>query len=132
MGMDFKVRFRNRVLAACGLALLFVSGGWAAPSSHHRIDATTRASIDRQAPKLLKEKGVTHVGYYGFTIDRKGHVLDAWVVRSAGVARLDRMALAMIRKAVLKRRPAHAPARLQFVVPIEFHKNGTAGTPNAR
>jgi len=130
--MVFKASSRNRLLAACCLALLFVSGGSAAAPSHHRIDAKTRAAIDRQAQALLKRRGVTHVGYYGFTIDRKGHVLDAWVVRSAGVARLDRMALAMIHKATLKHRPAHAPAVLQFVVPIEFHRNGTAGAPNAR
>jgi TonB family protein len=101
----------------------------AQPSVQHSISAATQAAIARQVPELLARKGVQHVGFYGFTVDRAGHVLSEWVVRPSGRQSLDRLALAAIAKAVLKRLPAHAPPRMQFVVPIEFHKNGVMAQP---
>lgn len=142
--MDPTSRRFGRVAVACALGLLALAG---APAAHaaqqaqrqqereaarHPIDSKTLAAIDRQAKALLAEKGVTHVGFYGFVIDREGHVVEAWVVRSAGEARLDEMALGMIRKAVLKHRPAHSPAKMQFIVPIEFRrKAGGKAAPAA-
>ncbi len=95
----------------------------------HAISAATQAAIARQATVLLAQKGVRHVGFYGFTVDRAGHVLSEWVVRPSGRNSLDRLALAAIGKAVLKQLPANAPPTMQFVVPIEFHKNGAMGQP---
>jgi TonB family protein len=95
----------------------------------HPISAATQAAIARQVPQLLAQKGVRHVGFYGFTVDRAGHVLSEWVVRPSGRASLDRLALAAIGKAILKQLPANAPPRMQFVVPIEFHKNGAMAQP---
>lgn len=111
---------------------MVLAGGAVAAPAQHPIDAATRAAISRQAQVLLRQKGVTHVGFYGFTIGRNGHVTDAWIVRSAGTARLDNDALAMIRRAVLKHRPAHAPASMQFVLPVEFHHDGSATSPGAK
>lgn len=130
MSMNGAFRFLHRLAPASALALLIAGGAMAAPA-HHPIDAATRASIAREAHALLRKKGVTHVGFYGFVIGHDGHVTDAWVVRSAGTTLLDDDALAMIRRAVLKHRPAHAPARMQFVIPIEFHRDGRATAPGA-
>ncbi|WP_288050673.1 energy transducer TonB [Acidiphilium sp.] len=128
--MDRRFRPFARLAAAGGLALLLAAGAFAAPAQHP-IDARTRAALDREAHALLRQKGVTHVGFYGFTIDPAGHVTSAWVVRSAGNPRLDEAALAMIRKAILKRRPAGAPVRMQFVIPIEFRRHGAPVAPSA-
>lgn len=130
--MVLRAPILRQTFFACGLALLLASGAAAGSPEHHRVDAKTRAAIDRQARKLLHEKGVTHVGFYGFTINRAGHVLDAWVVRSSGEGRLDRMALQMIRKAILKHRPAHSPARMQFIEPIEFRRHVKGGAHTAK
>ncbi|MCW8308407.1 energy transducer TonB [Acidiphilium sp. PA] len=97
--------------------------------ARHPISAATRAAIARQVPQLLAQKGVRHVGFYGFTVDRAGHVLSEWVVRPSGRPSLDRLALAAIGKAILKQLPANAPPRMQFVVPIEFHKHGAMAEP---
>ncbi|MGC9270124.1 energy transducer TonB family protein [Acidiphilium sp.] len=121
-------RWLPMIAMAISMAIAMPTGR-AAPPGAHPIDAATQAAIARQVPLLLARHGVRYVGFYGFIVDRAGHVLNAWVVRPSGRASLDRLALAAIRRAVLKRRPAGAPASIQFVVPIEFRKNGDIVKP---
>lgn len=73
---------------------------------------------------MLAEPGVSHVGFYGFTIDRSGHVLDAWIVQSSGKVSLDKLALAAIRRAVLRHRPARSSRTMRFITPMAFRKSG--------
>ncbi|MEE3501786.1 energy transducer TonB [Acidiphilium acidophilum] len=128
----------NRItpsIAALGLALLAASPGIASAQSAptqsaqaHPLSPKTRATLAQDAKRLLATPGVQRVGFYGFIVDRAGHVLSEWVVRSSGSASLDHMALATIGKAMLKRLPAHSPPTMQFIIPIAFHKNGTTST----
>ncbi|MDD2876492.1 MAG: energy transducer TonB [Acidiphilium sp.] len=102
-----------------------------APPVPHPIAPATLAAIAQEAQQMLAQPGVRYVGFYGFTVDHAGHVLSEWVVRSAGPASLDRMALAAIAKSVLKRLPKGAPPHMQFVVPFAFHRNGVVTNPPA-
>lgn len=113
-----------RLLAALLLAPAMAPASASATPAGHALAPATRAAIAREATQMLAQPGVRHVGFYGFTIDRTGHVRQAWVVRPSGSPRLDRLALAAIRKAILKQRPKGAPARMQFVIPIEFQRGG--------
>lgn len=115
--------------AAAALLLLAVLVPLAQAASPHRLSAATEARIAREAQALARQPGVRHVGFYGFVVDRAGRVRDAWVVRGSGNPTLDQAALATIRKAILKHRPAHAPARMRFIVPIEFRKGGVMAQP---
>lgn len=58
----------------------------------------------------------------GFTLDRRGHVVEAWVKRSAGQTEFDEAALAMMKRAdpVPAPPPAVADDGLSFEVPVAF------------
>jgi TonB family protein len=123
--------------AMAGLLMASIAIASAAPPSDtqpasdagHALSAKTEALLARDARRLLATPGVNHVGFYGFTVDRAGHVLSEWVVRPSGSAMLDRMALATIGKAMLKRLPANAPPTMRFIIPIAFHNNGKMSEP---
>lgn len=101
----------------------------AVPAAPMAVAPAARAAIAREARHLLAQPGVAHVGFYGFMVNRAGHVVREWVVRPSGSSALDRLALASIGKAILKQLPKGAPAMMQFVVPIEFHRGGRMVKP---
>jgi protein TonB len=72
-----------------------------------------------EAARAGREEGTTLLS---FTIDRDGRVLDSFIARSSGFARLDDETLAMIARAQpLPKIPPEVPGEtLQLVVPIHF------------
>ena len=70
--------------------------------------------------KIRREEGVVHVR---FAVDRQGHLLDGAIVRSSGVASLDREALAMLDRSNPFPAAPHAVRgeRIELRTPVEFY-----------
>ena len=69
--------------------------------------------------RMRREEGVVHVR---FAVDRQGRLLDGAIVRSSGVASLDREALAMIdRSNPFPTAPQTVRgSRIELQTPVEF------------
>lgn len=70
--------------------------------------------------KMRREEGVVHLR---FAVDRRGHLLDGAVVRSSGVASLDREAMAMLDRSNPFPAAPHAVRgeRIELRTPVEFY-----------
>jgi protein TonB len=65
-----------------------------------------------------QKQGVVRVG---FTMDRRGNLIDLWVDQSSGIGAIDEEALATLRRALpLPVIPPSLPDRLNVVLPVSF------------
>ena len=80
------------------------------------------AGRGRRYPGLARNARQQGVVYIRFRIDRDGHVLSSWLVRSSGYPALDHAALETLRLAdPLPRIPADRPDEIELAVPVEFY-----------
>ncbi|MCF3946726.1 energy transducer TonB [Acidiphilium sp. AL] len=88
------------------------------------LSAAARQAIARQAAQLLREPGVTRVGFYEMIVNRAGAIVAVSVARSSGNTALDRKILAQLQKGHVRQLPKNSPPMVAFVLPVAFKKNG--------
>ena len=93
------------------------------------LSAAAQQAIARQAATLLREPGVTRVGFYEMIVNHAGTIVAVSVVRSSGNTALDRKVLGELRKGRVRQLPKNSPSTVAFVLPVEFKKNGQVTTP---
>jgi len=75
----------------------------------------------RNYPSRARDGGIQGIVLLHFSMDRQGHLVDAWVERSSGSTSLDAEALAAIQRAQpLPQIPPNLPDRLSVAIPISF------------